>query len=195
MIHNFGAIFLRVNGALRHISLRGHDEMSSKEAAVVTTTIDKRMQILSDEMKRHNYTKDSLLEILHKAHELYGYFDKDLLLQISKSLRLPPSHVYGVATFYNLFKLVQPGDHVVTFCMGTACYVRGVEQILGSVEKGYNIKRGETSSDRRLSVFVTRCIGCCAMAPNVIVDEEVIGKATTEQVVERIRQTLEEKKE
>ena len=165
--------------------------MSSKEGLDIASVREKRIQSLDNEMKRHEYRKDSLLEILHSAQESFGYLDEDLLLHISNSLRLPPSHVYGVATFYNFFKLKQPGVHVVTFCMGTACYVRGVEQIISAVEHEFNIKRGETSPDMKLSVFITRCIGACAMAPNCIVDEEVIGKGTTEIVLKRIKDSLE----
>lgn len=155
---------------------------------------DRRLTLLEAAIKKHRHSKDALLEILHTAQELYGYLDRDLLTHISKLLRLPPSHVYGVATFYNLFKLKKPGTHVVTVCMGTACYVKGVEDIVSAVEKEFNIKRGGTTEDGRLSLFVTRCIGACAMAPNAIVDGEIIGKATPEEVLKRIRAVLEAEK-
>jgi len=149
--------------------------------------IDRRLSLLEKAIVEHHYRKDSLLEVLHNAQELYGYLDKDSLLYISKSLNLPPSHVYGVATFYNFFKLKKPGTHTVTFCLGTACFVKGVEQIISGVEREFNITSGETSADGRLSLFITRCIGACAMAPNVIVDDEVIGKAMKEDVIEKIK--------
>ncbi|MEM2929267.1 MAG: NAD(P)H-dependent oxidoreductase subunit E [Thermoproteota archaeon] len=152
---------------------------------------DRRLLMLEAAVKQHQYSKDALLEILHTAQELYGYLDKDLLLHISKLLRLPPSHVYGVATFYNLFKLRKPGTHIVTVCMGTACYVKGVENIVSTIEREFNLKRGGTTSDGRLSLFVTRCIGACAMAPNAIVDGEVIGKATAEDVLKRVKAVME----
>jgi len=150
--------------------------------------------LLEKAIIQHEHRKDALLEILHNAQELYGYLDKDLLLYISKSLNLPPSRVYGVATFYNFFKLKKPGTHTTTFCLGTACFVKGVEEIISAVEREFNIKRGETSADGRLSLFITRCIGACAMAPNVIVDNEVIGKATKEAVTEKIKFLLEGEK-
>lgn len=152
---------------------------------------DRRLLMLEAAIKQHQYSKDALLEILHTAQELYGYLDKDLLLHVSKLLRLPPSHVYGVATFYNIFKLKKPGTHVVTVCMGTACYVKGAEDIVSAVEREFNVKRGGTTSDGRLSLFVTRCIGACAMAPNAIVDGETVGKATVENVLKRVRAVLE----
>jgi bidirectional [NiFe] hydrogenase diaphorase subunit len=151
---------------------------------------DRRLALLEKTMKEHQYQKSALLEILHTAQELYGYLDKELLTYISKSLSLPPSHAYGVATFYNFFRLKKPGEHVVTACMGTACYVRGVEEIILAIEREFNIKRGESTADGRLSLFVTRCIGACAMAPNIVVDGEIIGKATKEAVLERIKLVL-----
>ena len=149
-----------------------------------------RRSMLEKVLKEHNFQESALLEILHKAQEIYGYLSRDLLMDISQSLSLPPSHVFGVATFYSLFKLTEPGEHIVTGCLGTACYVKGVEEIMQAVEREFKVKRGETTPDRKLSVFVTRCIGACAMAPNMVVDDEVIGKATTELVLEKIRLAL-----
>ena len=146
-----------------------------------------RRNMLEKVMKEHNFQDSALLEILHRAQEIYGYLSKDLLMDISQSLDLPPSHVFGVATFYSLFKLTEPGEHIVTSCLGTACYVKGVEDIMQAVEREFKVKRGETTRDRKLSLFVTRCIGACAMAPNIVVDDEVIGKATKELAIEKIK--------
>ncbi len=151
---------------------------------------DTRKSMLDKMMKEHNYEESSLLEILHKAQESYGFLDKSLLTYISNALNLPPSHVFGVATFYSYFKMRAPGEHVVTGCLGTACYVREVDEIMTAIEKEFKINRGGSSADGRLSLFITRCIGACAMAPNIIVDEEVIGKATKEIVIEKIRLAL-----
>jgi len=151
---------------------------------------DRRLQILERIMREHGYEKSALLEILHAAHELYGYFDKVLLEYVSERLNLPPSHVYGVASFYNLFKFRRPGEHIISACMGTACYVKGAEEIISAIEKEFNLKRGGSTPDGKLSLFITRCIGACAMAPNVTIDNEVIGKATKEAVLERVRKVL-----
>jgi bidirectional [NiFe] hydrogenase diaphorase subunit len=148
---------------------------------------DDRRAMLEKVMKEHDYQEGALLEILHKAQELYGYLSKDLLMELSGSLNLPPSHVFGVATFYSYFKFKPLGEHLVTSCLGTACYVKGVEEIILAIEREFNLKRGESTADGKLSLFVTRCIGACAMAPNIIVDGEVIGKSTKEGVLEYIR--------
>ncbi len=151
---------------------------------------DNRRLLLEKVLKEHNYQENALLEILHHAQEIYGYLDKELLMDISGSLNLPPSHVYGVATFYSYFKLRKPGEHVVTGCLGTACYVKGVEEIMQVIEAEFNVKRGESTPDGKLSLLVTRCIGACAMAPTIVVDDEVIGKATKEIVIEKIKNVL-----
>ncbi|HMK95138.1 MAG TPA: NAD(P)H-dependent oxidoreductase subunit E [Candidatus Limnocylindrales bacterium] len=151
---------------------------------------DNRRLLLEKVLKENNYKESALLEILHRAQEIYGYLDKDLLMDIAGSLNIPPSHVYGVATFYSFFKLRKPGEHIVTSCLGTACYVKEVEQIMEAIEKEFNVKRGGSTPDGKLSLIVTRCIGACAMAPNVVVDDEVIGKATKEIVIEKIKNVL-----
>jgi len=151
---------------------------------------DNRKKLIDKMMKDHNYEESSLLEILHKAQETYGYLDKSLLTYISNSINLPPSHVFGVATFYSYFKMRAPGEHVVTGCLGTACYVKEVDDIMTAIEKEFKLKRGSSTPDGKLSLFITRCIGACAMAPNIIVDEEVIGKVTKEIAIEKIRLAL-----
>lgn len=153
-------------------------------------TSDNRRVLLEKVLKEHSYQESALLEILHRAQEIYGYLDRDLLMDIAGSLNLPPSHVYGVTTFYSFFKLRKPGEHVVTACYGTACYVKGVEQIISAIEKEFSLKRGGSTADGKLSLLVTRCIGACAMAPNIVVDNQVIGKATKEVVIRQIKNAL-----
>jgi len=154
------------------------------------TENDKRRVLLEKVLKEYNYQESALLEILHRAQEIYGYLDKDLLMDVAGSLNIPPSHVFGVTTFYSFFKLRKPGQHIVTGCLGTACYVKGVEEIMEAVEQEFNVKRGGSTADGKLSLLLTRCIGACAMAPNIVVDDEVIGKATKEMVIEKIKQAL-----
>jgi bidirectional [NiFe] hydrogenase diaphorase subunit len=151
---------------------------------------DNRRLQLEKVLNEHNHEQSALLEILHRAQEIYGYLDSDLLTDIASSLELPPSLVFGVVTFYSFFKLRKPGQHVVTSCLGTACYVKSIEAIIEAVEKEFNVKRGGSTADGKLSVLITRCIGACAMAPNVVIDDEVIGKATSKIVIERVKQVL-----
>ena len=151
---------------------------------------DNRRAVLEKALKEHGYQEGALLEILHRAQELYGYLSNDLLMELSGSLNLPPSHVLGVATFYSYFKFKPLGEHLITACLGTACYVKGVEDIITAIEREFNLKRGESTVDGKFSLLVTRCIGACAMAPNIMVDGEVIGKATKEEILEHLRLLL-----
>ena len=151
---------------------------------------DNRRKLLENFMKKHEYNESALLEILHRAQELYGYLDKELLMHVSQALNLPPSHVFGVATFYSFFKLKAPGEHIITACLGTACYVKGVDEIIEAIEREFNLKRGGSTGDGKLSLLVTRCIGACAMAPNIVVDEVAIAKATKESAIEKINLAL-----
>jgi bidirectional [NiFe] hydrogenase diaphorase subunit len=138
-------------------------------------------------MEEHDYDRSALLEVLQKAQEIFGYLDRKILILIAERLHVAPSQVYGAATFYNFFRLRKPGEHIITPCMGTACYVKGAGEILVAIERELGVERGKSTPDGRVTLFITRCIGACAMAPNVIVDDEVIGKATKEGVLERIK--------
>jgi len=153
-------------------------------------TSDNRRVLLEKVLKEHNYEESALLEILHRAQEIYGYLDRNLLMDIAGSLNLPPSHVFGVTTFYSFFKMRKPGEHIVTACLGTACYVKGVEQIVTAIEKEFSLKRGGSTADGKLSLLFTRCIGACAMAPAVVIDDQVVGKATKEIVIRKIKNAL-----
>ena len=97
---------------------------------------DNRFKILEATMKRHQYQPDALIEVLHKAQELFGFLSTDLLITIARGLKLPPSRVYGVATFYHFFSLAPQGEHTCAVCLGTACYVKGAAALLATVEHG-----------------------------------------------------------
>ncbi|MBD2437980.1 bidirectional hydrogenase complex protein HoxE [Nostoc sp. FACHB-110] len=152
---------------------------------------DKRLKMLDAAMKRHQYQQDALIEILHKAQEIYGYLANDLLLYVAHKLKLPPSRVYGVATFYHLFSLAPQGIHSCVVCTGTACYVKGAPAILANVEKTTGIHTGETTADGQISLLTARCLGACGIAPAVVLDGQVLGNQTPESVGERMTGWLE----
>ena len=141
-------------------------------------------------MKRHQYQPDALIEVLHKAQELFGYLSNDLLITIARSLKLPPSRVYGVATFYHFFSLAPQGEHTCAVCLGTACYVKGAAALLEAVEREAGVKAGATTPDNRLSLMTARCLGACGIAPAAVFDGEVAGHVTAEQLADRIREML-----
>lgn len=150
---------------------------------------DNREKFLERTMARHGYSGDALIEILHTAQELYGYLSPALLRQIARKLRLPPSRVLGVATFYHFFSLKPKGEHSFTVCTGTACYVAGAQELLNHLERRCGCKAGGTSPDGKVSVSAARCIGSCGLAPAVIYDGRILARANVEmldQELERI---------
>ena len=148
---------------------------------------DKRFKILEAHMKKHQFRHDALIEILHKAQELFGYLEDDLLLFVAHKLKLPASRVYGVATFYHFFTLKPQGQHTCVVCLGTACYVKGADKVLAAVEAKAKIKAGETTLDNQLSLLTARCIGACGIAPAVVFDGAVTPRQTPETVLEQVK--------
>lgn len=148
---------------------------------------DKRLRLLEATMKRHQYRADALIEVLHRAQELFGYLDINLLQHIAQRLKLPPSQVYGVATFYHFFSLAPKGVHSCVVCMGTACYVKQAAQLLSFLEETTGINAGETTSDGQLSLMTARCLGACGIAPAVVFDDQLEGHQTVESVGERLK--------
>ena len=147
---------------------------------------DKRFKILEVHMKKHQFRHDALIEVLHKAQELFGYLEDDLLLFISHKLKLPPSRVYGVATFYHFFTLKPQGKHTCVVCTGTACYIKGAPSLLAGIERTYGIKPGETTPDGELSVLTARCLGSCGLAPAVVLDSHVMGRIGPGEMLNRV---------
>lgn len=148
---------------------------------------DKRFKILEAHMKKHQHRQDALIEILHKAQELFGYLDDDQLLFVAHGLKLPPSRVYGVATFYHFFRLKPKGEHTCVVCMGTACYVKGADKILAAIEQFAGVRAGETTPDGRVSILTARCIGACGIAPAVVYDGNVAPRQTPDSALATIQ--------
>lgn len=138
-------------------------------------------------MKRYQLRSDALIEVLHKAQELFGFLDDGLMLFVAYHLKLPPSRVYGVATFYHYFTLKPKGAHTCVVCLGTACYVKGADRVLRAIERCAGVKAGETTADRQLSLLTARCIGACGLAPAVVYDGAVTPRQTPELAVERVK--------
>ena len=149
---------------------------------------DKRYKILEAHIKKFQHRQDALIEVLHKAQELFGYLEDDVLRYTAWQLKLPASRVYGVATFYHFFTLKPQGEHTCVVCLGTACYVKGANKLLAAVEARARIKSGETTPDNRLSLLTARCIGACGIAPAVVYDGTVTPRQTPETALAQINQ-------
>lgn len=151
---------------------------------------DKRYKIIEATMRRYGYQGHGLIEALHSAQEAFGYLDDFTLTHIARTLHLPPSKVFGVATFYNLFTLKPQGAHTCVVCLGTACYIKGAREVLAAIEAEYDVKAGGTTSDNQLSLLTARCFGSCALAPVLTFDGETIGKVAPEAAAQQIAQRL-----
>ena len=128
--------------------------------------------------------KADLIPILQQVQQKYGYLPEEALKRIAKSLDVPESTVFGVATFYAQFKLVPTGRNIVKVCRGTACHVRGGARILKEVEKQLGIKPGESTSDLEYALETVACIGACALAPTMTINNDTHGQMTTKKVAE-----------
>ena len=136
---------------------------------------DSRDKMLERAMSRHQYSGDALIEVLHTAQELYGYLAPERLKTIARKLRLPPSRVLGVASFYHFFSLQPKAEHTIVMCLGTACYVAGA---LGLFE----VMQRRCGADSKVSVQTARCIGSCGLAPAVIADGKILARVTKESL-------------
>lgn len=133
---------------------------------------------LENILHKYKQEKSNLIQILNEVQEYYGYVPEKAQLAISKYLGIPMAEVYGVITFYARFTLKPKGKYHVAVCLGTACFVKGSEQILERAKARLGIDIGETTPDGKFSLEATRCIGACGLAPVFTVNDEVYGKAT-----------------
>jgi bidirectional [NiFe] hydrogenase diaphorase subunit len=132
-------------------------------------------------MARYHYAGSALIEVLHAAQELYGYLSKPLLNGIAHKLRLPPSRVLGVATFYHLFRFAPHKTHTATVCLGTACYAAGGEELMATVKR-------ECPADQ-WTIEAGRCVGSCGLAPIVIRDGEPLCRLTPAQLRSHLKES------
>jgi NADH:ubiquinone oxidoreductase subunit E len=146
---------------------------------------------LEDVLDRHASDPGALIPVLQDTQKLYGYLPKAGLRRIAEARELPFSHVYGVATFYSQFHLRPRGDSVVKICHGTACHVRGAPEVTQAVVEELGVKIGETTEDLAFTLESVACVGCCGLAPVMLVDETTYGQL---DVIEarRIAATLRE---
>ena len=133
-------------------------------------------------IKKHRDVQGCLMPILQEAQGIYGYLPIEVQTMIADGLGISLSEVYGVATFYSQFSLTPKGEHRISVCLGTACYVKGADKVLEAVEKHLGIKSGECTADGMFSIDSCRCVGACGLAPVMMVDEDVYGKIQPNQV-------------
>jgi len=133
-------------------------------------------------------SESNLISVLHKVQEFYGYLDREAMDEVAAAMNIPTAHIWGVATFYHYFKLKKPGKHVISICLGTACYIKGAGEILEKLKDELKIDIGGISPDGMFSLEEARCLGACGLAPVMMIDGRIYGSLTPKKVTEILQE-------
>ena len=145
------------------------------------------LSLLNDVLEKYADVKGSLISILQKTQEIYGYIPIDAVYHISERTGLTPAKILGVATFYSQFRFTAVGKHLIMVCKGTACYVNGAERITDAIQEELGIGNNETTADGLFSLSIVSCLGCCSLAPVMMIDEDTYGSLTPDKVKQILR--------
>lgn len=151
-----------------------------------------KFQELKEFIDNLETTKGALIEILHKAQDIFGYLPRDVQLYIARKLGIPGAEVYGVVSFYSYFTTKPRGKYTISVCMGTACFVRGADKVIEKFKAELKIESNETTEDGLFTLRDVRCIGACGLAPVVLINDKVYGRVQVEQVSDIIKEYKEE---
>jgi bidirectional [NiFe] hydrogenase diaphorase subunit len=157
--------------------------MSAERNSVDALKASERDEMLERAMARHQYAGEALIEILHTAQQLYGFLSRPLLERIARGLKLPPSKVLGVATFYHLFRFAPRHPHSAVICLGTACYGAGACDLLAEAQHCANL------DSERWTIETVRCAGACGLAPLVVLDDQPCARVSPDALAEFFRRT------
>ena len=145
------------------------------------------LSLIKDVLDKYADVKGSLISILQKTQEIYGYIPIDAVYHIAERTGLTPAKIMGVATFYAQFRFTAVGKYLIMICKGTACYVNGADRIADAVMEELGIGDNETTADGLLSLSLVSCLGCCSLAPVMMINEDTYGSLTPEKVVKILR--------
>ena len=150
---------------------------------MVEKSSEKAWEQLAVLLDKYRGTKGSVIPVLQKAQDIFGYLPKDVLVHISKEIDVPISQIYGVVTFYAQFHLAPRGENIIRSCQGTACHVRGAKAVLVSIKEKLGLKDGQaTTPDLKFTLETVACIGACGLAPVFMVNDDTHGRLTPESV-------------
>ncbi|MBQ2943976.1 MAG: NADH-quinone oxidoreductase subunit NuoE [Ruminococcus sp.] len=141
------------------------------------------LSLLVPVLNEYKNIKGSLITILQKAQDIYGYLPTDVIYHIAKETGNTPAKVMGVATFYTQFRLTPVGKYLIMLCQGTACHVNGSERIEAAITEELGIKDGETTEDGLFTLKCVACLGCCSLSPVMMINEETYGSLTPEKAI------------
>jgi len=161
-----------------------------KEQIVALDQNDVRVKRLAGIMNRHRRQEHALIEILHVVQDLFGYIPLEVMNFIAKEMKMTPSKIYGVVTFYHFFMLKPKGEHNCFICTGTACHVKGAQALVDKIKSDMLLSPGDTTEDGKLGVQAARCLGCCGLAPAVVIDNEIKAKVTPEALVKELKEII-----
>ena len=147
-----------------------------------TSETHKVQEFIKDLIISQSLDKTKLIIILQKVQTEFGYLSREAISTISKQVRVSEIDIYGVATFYEQFRFTKPGKHLIKVCEGTACHVKGGAAISETIERELGIGHGETTADGMFSLERVACLGCCALAPVIVIDDEIHGMMSTSQM-------------
>lgn len=139
---------------------------------------------IDEVITRNRPVAGSIITALRECQDVVGYLPVVLLDYISEGLNLPSSEVYGVASFYSLFSMTPKGRHTIKLCLGTACYVKGIKEVMNRIENQYEVEEGGTSEDRRFSLEGVRCLGACGLAPVMVIGPDTHGDVTSDKIID-----------
>lgn len=150
------------------------------------------MEKLPALIEKYRNENGTVIGLLQDIHEEYGYLPEDILEQTAKDIDVPLSTLYSLATFYSSFRLEPMGKHHICTCVGTACHVKGAPFVVDTIERELNIKSGETTEDGMFTFDTVNCLGACALAPLVVVDDEYHGKMDQKKVAKLVEDSKKE---
>lgn len=145
-------------------------------------TIEVMTPQISEFIEQWKSKPGNLIMVLHQVQETYGYIPRNIAIELSERLSVPLAKIYGVVTFYNFFKLQKAGKYKIQVCLGTACYLRGGDDLLKELETVLGVGLNATTPDGLFSVEAVRCLGCCGLAPVIVINGEVYGRLTSKDV-------------
>ena len=148
--------------------------------------LEQERQRVLEIIKMHNDKPSSLIQVLNAIQEAHGYLPKDVQQLVAEEMKIPFSKVYEVVSFYTRFTMEKSGKYEISVCMGTACYVRGAQDTLDELKAQLNVSENQTTADGLYTLISCRCLGCCALAPVVRVNEDIHGHVTAERVSEML---------
>ncbi|MCF8331033.1 MAG: NADH-quinone oxidoreductase subunit NuoE [Bacteroidales bacterium] len=167
--------------------------VKNEETQVAEPPID--LTLLDDLIRKYKNKRGNLIPLLQGAQDIYGYLPRKAFLKISRETGIELNEMYGVATFYAQFRLQPVGKHIIKVCHGTACHVQNAGGITDALEEALDVADGETTPDRLFTLESVACLGCCSLAPVMMIGEETYGKLDGSKAVKVIKDIrLQEKK-